>query len=195
MYRVWAPWDAVGVRSELLALLASKAVSPQTHPRAIDLGCGTGANVVHLAQEGFDVTGVDFSPVALGKARERARAANASCRFVEADLTSSPLRRVEGTFDLLLDFGTLDDLPPTGRRAMAANMAALARPGARALFWCFYGPKTDLPLNPFKVPSRLTAVVEPVEVGMLFGDAFAIEPFMPEKWSPHIACFLLTRHG
>lgn len=195
MYRVWAPWDAVGVRSELLALLAAKAVSPQTHPRAIDLGCGTGANVVHLAQEGFDVTGVDFSPVALGKARERARAANASCRFVEADLTSFPLRGVEGTFDLLLDFGTLDDLPPTGRRAMAANMTALARPGARALFWCFYGPKADLPLNPFKVPSRLTAVVEPAEVGMLFGDAFAIEPFIPEKWWPHIACFLLTRHG
>jgi SAM-dependent methyltransferase len=62
MYRWWAPWDAVGVRPELRHLLADVTVSPDTHPRAIDLGCGTGANVVYLAEQGFRPTGVDFSP-------------------------------------------------------------------------------------------------------------------------------------
>ena len=36
--------------------------------RAVDLGCGTGANAVFLAQHGFDVTGIDFAPAALAKA-------------------------------------------------------------------------------------------------------------------------------
>ena len=53
MYRVWAPWDAVGVRDDLRHLLESGRVTPQSHPRAVDLGCGTGANAVYLAEHGF----------------------------------------------------------------------------------------------------------------------------------------------
>jgi hypothetical protein len=34
-------------------------------------------------------------------------------RFVEDDLTK--LRNVNGEFDLLVDYGTLDDLTPRGR--------------------------------------------------------------------------------
>jgi hypothetical protein len=45
MYRSWAPWDRVGVRPQLRRLVEAGEVTPGTHPRAIDLGCGTGANV------------------------------------------------------------------------------------------------------------------------------------------------------
>ena len=95
----WAPWDAVGVRDELLALLATGEVTPVTHPRAIDLGCGTGANVVELAGRGFDTTGVDFSAVALRKAEARARAAGVDerCRFLEVDLTAPSLPPAVGS--------------------------------------------------------------------------------------------------
>ena len=61
LYRSWAPWDAVGVRGDLRALVESGRVTSQSHPRAVDLGCGTGANAVYLAERGFDSTGVDFS--------------------------------------------------------------------------------------------------------------------------------------
>ena len=37
--------------------------------RAIDLACGEGRNALWLAARGWQVTGVDFSPVALEKAR------------------------------------------------------------------------------------------------------------------------------
>ncbi len=40
--------------------------------RALDLGCGTGANLRYLASHGFEVTGVDFSTVALRVAHQRA---------------------------------------------------------------------------------------------------------------------------
>lgn len=194
MYRWWCPWDRVGVRSELQWLLADGEVSPGTHPRAIDLGCGTGANVVELAARGFDVTGVDFSPVALAKAEQRARDAAVTdrCRFLEVNLTAPQLpAAVDGSFDLFLDFGTLDDLPPPGRARMAAHIARLARPGAVGLFWCFYAQRTDLPWISFHGPSRMTPAVEPGEEGRLFGEAFEIELF--ERPLPRVACFLLRR--
>jgi SAM-dependent methyltransferase len=193
MYRWWAPWDAVGVRAELRELLASGEVDPITHPRAIDLGCGTGANVVHLAEQGFRATGVDFSPVALDKARQRAAAAGVSsrCRFVEADLTLDD-RRVEGPYDLLLDFGSIDDLQGAARPAAARLVERLSQPGSRFLFWCFYGRRQDLPTVNFHGPSKLSPGIEPGEETDLFGHAFDIEPFGSPRL-PGTACFLLTR--
>jgi len=194
MYRLWAPWDAVGVRTELRHLLADGIVTPGTHPRAIDLGCGTGANVVHLAEQGFRPTGVDFSPVALAKARERATAAGVSsrCQFVEADLTSDVLPTSDGPYDLLLDFGSIDDIAPARRPAAARLAARLARPGGRLLFWCFHGRREDLPRISFHGPSRISPGIEPDEVGDLFGEAFDIEPYV-DTGLAHTACFLLTR--
>jgi SAM-dependent methyltransferase len=193
-YRWWCPWDGVGVRTELRALLDGGEITPSTHPRAIDLGCGTGANVVELARRGFDATGVDFSTVALAKARQRAQDAGVAdrCRFLEVDLTAPQLpETVGGSFDLLLDFGTLDDLPAAGRTRMATHVARLARPGAVFLFWCFYARRDDLPFMSFHGPSRLAPAVEPGEEERLFGDAFDLEPFArPER---HVACFLLRR--
>jgi SAM-dependent methyltransferase len=196
MYRWWAPWDAVGVRPELRHLLADEIVSPDTHPRAIDLGCGTGANVVYLAEQGFRPTGVDFSPVALAKARERAVAAGVAsrCQFVEADLTADALPTQDGPYDLLLDFGTIDDIA-SSRRPLAARLAArLARPGGTFLFWCFYGRREDLPRISFHGPSRVTPGIEPDEVHDLFSEAFDIERYV-DTGLPHTACFLLTRRA
>ena len=192
----WAPWDAVGVREELRALLATGEVTPATHPRALDLGCGTGANVVELATRGFETTGVDFSAVALHKAEERARAAGVDerCRFLEVDLTAASLLPAVGAgYDLLLDFGTLDDLRPEGRARMAAHVARLARPGAVVLFWCFYGARQELPRISFHGPSRLTPTIEPGEEEQLFGEDFEIEDFA--RPHPHAACFLLHRRA
>jgi SAM-dependent methyltransferase len=54
--------------------------------RALDLGCGEGRNAVWLAQRGWRVTAVDFSPVGLHKARRLAAARNVSVEWVVADL-------------------------------------------------------------------------------------------------------------
>jgi SAM-dependent methyltransferase len=196
MYRVGAPWDVVGVRRELRWLLDGGEVDPARHPRAVDLGCGTGANVVFLAERGFEATGLDFSKVALGKARRRAAAAGVSsgCRFVEADLTSEDVPDMRGTFDLLLDFGSIDDLAPSDRPAAARLVARLSHPGSRLLFWCFYARRQDLPRISFVGPSRLGPRIEPGEEVDLFGEYFDIEPFV-DTGLANTACFLLTRRA
>ncbi len=188
MYRSWAPWDAVGVREDLRNLLESGRVTPESHPRAVDLGCGTGANAVYLAERGFAVVGVDFSPVALAKARTRAERAGVDCRFVAGDLTADLAEL--GTFDLVLDFGTLDDLDPAGRRAMADNIGRLTTSGSLVIFWCFYADPAALPRFSVTGPSRAVPVIHPGEEQDLFGDAFAIEMLTRDD---RTACFLLTR--
>lgn len=196
LYRIGAPWDGPA-RPELVRLVESGVLTPTrlAPGRAIDLGCGTGANVRYLARHGFEATGVDFSPVALRVARKRARAdgLHESIRFVESDLTADEIPGVEGPFDLVVDYGTLDDLDPAGRRAMAGLVADLARPGAAFLFWCFWARRSDLPRMSLTGTSRMIPVMEPGEETALFGDDFSIERLTTPDPSTHAACFLMTR--
>jgi SAM-dependent methyltransferase len=196
LYRVGAPWDGQP-RAELVQLVERGTLTPARFPpgRALDLGCGTGANLRYLARHGFEATGVDFSRVALRVARQRAAAERPgnSIRFVEGDLTATAIPGVEGPFDLLIDYGTLDDLDPDGRLAMAHLVARLARPGAVFLFWCFWAWRTDLPRVSLSGPSRMVPVIEPGEEVSLFGDAFAIERLPEPDPATRTACFLMTR--
>ena len=52
--------------------------------RALDVGCGTGTNALWLAQRGFDVLGVDLSPLAVEKARAKSAGVR-GCRFEALD--------------------------------------------------------------------------------------------------------------
>lgn len=196
LYRLGAPWDGPP-RAELVRLVEGGVLTPSRFPpgRALDLGCGTGANLRYLASHGFEATGIDYSRVALGIARQRALAETAGgvVRLVEGDLTAPQIPEVEGPFDLLLDFGTLDDLDPAGRRAMARLIAELARPGAAFVFWCFWARPRDLPRVSLTGPSRMIPVIEPGEEASLFGAAFTIERLNEPDPATHSACFLMTR--
>src|SRR5260370_439719 len=81
------PWDTGRPSAELQRRLAEFPVAPC---RALELGCGTGANAVWLAQQGFDVTGIDLSPIAIERALERAAQAAVTVQFLESDVTALP---------------------------------------------------------------------------------------------------------
>ncbi len=191
MYRYWAPWDKVGLRLDLVDLLDSGRVDPERFPRAIDLGCGTGANVVHLAGLGYDAWGVDFSEVAVRKAVARAADAGVAARFVVGDLTAESIEGVDGPFDLILDFGTLDDLRADSREAMARTVTRMSRPGSLFLEYCFYGVTEELPWFSLKGTSRLSHIA-PGELDGLFGSDWEVEPFASYA-EFKTAAFLLTR--
>lgn len=190
-YRIWAPWDSVGVRADLIHLLESDQISPEQYRRVIDLGCGTGANVVHLAGLGFDAWGVDFSEVAIRKANERKTRAGVEAHFVVADLTSDSIPGVSGSFDLLVDFGTLDDLRGSDRLAMARTVTRLSRPGSKFLEFCFYGATEELPAFSFKGTSRMSHIA-PGEIEELFGADWTVEIFADHE-AHKARTFLLTR--
>ncbi|MEA2546032.1 MAG: hypothetical protein QOI09_1305 [Chloroflexota bacterium] len=196
MYRIGAPWDGPA-RPELVTLVVGGVLTPHQLPpgRAVDLGCGTGSTAIYLAQHGFEATGIDFSAIALRTARKRAATLGMDrrVRFVEGDLTASAIPGVDGLFDLVVDYGTLDDLDPAGRWAMATLISKLARPGALFLFWCFWARRSELPRVSLTGPSRMIPVIEPGEETALFGDHFSIERLPTPDPSSHTACFLMTR--
>ncbi|HLW68214.1 MAG TPA: class I SAM-dependent methyltransferase [Gemmataceae bacterium] len=78
-----APWDTGRPSAELERQLAKRKLAPC---RAIELGCGTGTNAVWLAQQGFDVTGIDLSPTAIERAKAKATEAGVQVRFLQADV-------------------------------------------------------------------------------------------------------------
>jgi SAM-dependent methyltransferase len=81
------PWDTGRPSSELERILRERAIP---RGRALELGCGSGTNAVFLAVQGFDVTGVDLSPLAIEEARARADEAGVNVALLVADLLELP---------------------------------------------------------------------------------------------------------
>jgi len=101
----------------------------------ITLGCGVGRETIYLAKKGFDVIGLDFSSTAIRKARQRAKAEGVDVQFVVDDLTS--LKHVSGTYDLVMDFGALNDLSRNARDLYMHNVIPLTRPGGYYVMFSF----------------------------------------------------------
>jgi SAM-dependent methyltransferase len=93
--------------------------------RALDLGCGAGRAAVWLADRGWQVTGVDYSGVALRLARER----HPDLDWVLADVREYEPER--GAFDLVLVLFV--HLPSDERRALLARAARALAPGGTIL--------------------------------------------------------------
>jgi SAM-dependent methyltransferase len=186
-----APWDGGEPRTELVELVESGRIQPC---KAIDLGSGTGWNCIFLAQHGFEVTGVDFAAGAIELGRKRAAEAGVAVKFVEDDLTD--LRHVTGPFDLLVDYGTLDDLVPKDRELYLQNVLPLTRPGGLFLLYCFeWEPRWWVRL----FAARLGIAMNPGEIERLLGEYFEIEVFSKMDTEPQYGLtwvtYLMTRNG
>jgi SAM-dependent methyltransferase len=97
--------------------------------RALDLACGEGQNAIWLATLGWDVTGVDYSEVALGKANARADRGGVAVEFVCADLVAYEPR--PSAYDLVLVLYL--HIPFTARGAVHARACAALAPGGTFL--------------------------------------------------------------
>jgi len=111
------PWDTGRPDPMLVEMIESGAIAPG---RTLEVGCGTGTNAIYLAHHGFEVVGVDVSPVAVEHARARA---HGCCRFETVDfLNAAP---PDGPFHFVFDrgcFHTFDDEQERAR--FAHNVAA-----------------------------------------------------------------------
>src|SRR5947208_3231784 len=99
-----AEWNAVYDAVEQIwsgnpngVLLAEAADLPPG--KALDVGCGEGADVVWLAQRGWDVTGLDVSATAIARATNHVASAGVSANLVLAGLLD--FAATAGRFDLV----------------------------------------------------------------------------------------------
>ena len=90
----------------------------------LDLACGEGRNAIWLAEQGWTMTGADFSAAGLAKAASLARARAVVVTWVEADAVTW-----SGPAGLDLGLVAYLHLQPTDRAAALARLVAACRPG------------------------------------------------------------------
>jgi SAM-dependent methyltransferase len=133
------PWIVEKPPEVLVDLIDSGIIRPC---KAVDLGCGTGNYAIYLAGRGFQVTGIDISPTAVGIARENAKGKGARCDFIAADVLGD-LDEVGGTFDFAYDWELLHHIFPEQRAKYVENVSRLLSPDGRYLSVCFSEKSTQ----------------------------------------------------
>jgi SAM-dependent methyltransferase len=119
------PWDTGVTPPEVVEVIEGE--DPPSG-RALDLGCGTGTNVRYLAEHGFEVVGVDFSRLAIDRARTKLEGVP-GITLLEGDVTKLSGLGVAGPFDFVLDIGCFHGLPRRARIAYANEVARVTRSG------------------------------------------------------------------
>ncbi|HUI66906.1 MAG TPA: class I SAM-dependent methyltransferase [Nitrospirota bacterium] len=127
------PWNIEEPPDALVKLLENGSVRPC---KTVEFGCGLGNYTCYLSGRGFDVTGVDISPTAIGIAREKARKKGIPCTFIVADILGD-LKEVEGTFDFAYDWELLHHIFPEQRVKYVENVYGKLKPGGSYLSLCF----------------------------------------------------------
>jgi SAM-dependent methyltransferase len=174
------PWDTGITPPEVV-----EEVSGMEPGRALDLGCGTGTNVLWLAERGWTAVGVDFSPLAIESARRKADWTSGAM-FVEGDVTRLSELGVEGPFDLLLDIGCFHSVAVRRRDDYVREVARVAHVGAPMMIFAF-GPWIRFPGTP-----RRTR--EP-EIRRRFERDFELERVRPGEEPKGAAWFYLRRRA
>lgn len=120
--RMAGEWDALeDPRTELGADATARVDFLRTlctaGARVLEVGCGTGVNLVGLADRIDSGVGVDFAPAMIDRAREAARRCGVdNLRFVVGDARSlDSVPDASGPFDLVLLAGVLEHIPERGR--------------------------------------------------------------------------------
>ncbi len=147
-----ARWDepgtvasfASGAPNRALLEFASTYGGSGRRPRCLDLGCGAARNALPLARLGFDVVGIDLSPLMLAAAQRRLAigatpeelAASGRVNLLRAAMAPLPFR--DASFDFVVAHG-IWNLARSAVEFRAAVLEAgrVARPGAGLFVFTF----------------------------------------------------------
>lgn len=157
------PWDSGKPSRELQRLLTQFAVAPC---RTLEIGCGTGTNAVYMAQQGFEVTGVDVAPIAIDQAKIKATEAGVAIDFRVVDLISPAQAFLElPPFDFVFDRGVYHVIRRHALDDLLDTLERVTRPGA--LYITLAGNAND-PSDAEEGPPRVAADELCRELGGIF---------------------------
>jgi SAM-dependent methyltransferase len=133
------PWDIGRPQAELVKL----AHDGEIVGSVLDVGCGTGENALHLASLGKRVLGVDASPTAVARAREKAAARGLAVPFLVADALD--LAKLHQRFETVIDCGLFHTFEDEQRRPYAESLCEVLSPGGVVHVLCFSDEEPEGP--------------------------------------------------
>lgn len=130
--------------------------------RCLLLADGEGRNGVYMAELGYDVVSVDYSPVGLAKAKELAAQRGVSITTVEADLNDYDLGQAQ--WDCVV--GIFCHLPPPVRAKVLTAIPDSLKQGGMVIFECY---------TPDQIEKKTGGppVAGPMYSQAIFSDAFS----------------------
>jgi len=158
------PWDDPTPPPEIVDL--ADRLPPG---RALDVGCGYGRAVIHLAQRGWRAVGVDFIPRAIGVARQRAAQAGVAGAATFHVASAHALPFLAPPFDLAIDVGCMHSFPDEILHDYRNELTRLVRPGGVYLLFAHLRAAAEPPGDdgPRGIPEAL--------IHELFARDFAVD--------------------
>lgn len=163
-YQGRPPWDIGRPQKEFIDLVGRGEMKGSV----LDIGCGTGEHALFFARNGLEVWGIDSSPLAIGKARDKATERGLQVQFLV--LNALDIATIGRKFDNATDSGFFHTLSDEDRVVFVNALAKVLLPGGTYFMLCFsdrepagYGPR------------RITKG----EIGNSFGKGWAINYIRP----------------
>jgi len=131
MYQGQAPWDTGRPQPAIVKL----AQAGQIRGSVLDVGCGTGENLLYLAAGGHEAWGLDFVPVAIQRARTKAAERGIAAHFVVGNALE--LNKLGRQFDTVIDCGLFHTFADEQRPVFVRGLTEVLRPGGLLHVLCF----------------------------------------------------------
>lgn len=119
--------------NDVFVRCAHRHLNPERDRNVLDYGFGTGANLIHLAQAGFNVSGVEISQHALDKARVRLEERGLRAEL-DCIIPGGALKHPPASFDAVVAWQVLCYNNWTTWQAAIAELERVLRPGG--IFIC-----------------------------------------------------------
>jgi SAM-dependent methyltransferase len=127
--QTWSAGDfhEIARHNVTMAEVLCAAVDPHGDERVLDVACGSGTAALVAARRYCRVTGIDFVPALIERARARAVAEGLDAQFQVADAQALPFD--DATFDVVLSVYGVHFAPD--QATAAREMLRVCRPGGR----------------------------------------------------------------
>ncbi|MCP3872240.1 MAG: class I SAM-dependent methyltransferase [Desulfobacteraceae bacterium] len=151
------PWELDRPDANLIQIVQKENIN---YCKALDIGCGTGNNAIWLSQNGFDVTGIDFSPLAIDKAKEKSQKEKIKITFSVVDFLKDKLD--ESDFGFIFDRGCFHSFESKDdRNTFAKNACEHLKKGG--LWYSLLGNADDEPREDGPPTRSAMDIVEAIE--------------------------------
>jgi cyclopropane fatty-acyl-phospholipid synthase-like methyltransferase len=162
------PWDIGEPQPEFVRL----AEAGKLHGQVLDVGCGTGEQVILAARHGAEAMGVDIAELAIERARAKAEERGISATFQVADVLH--LDQLARQFDVITDSGVFHVFDDEQRPVYVNSLRSALGRGGMYYMMCFsdrqpggWGPRR----------------VSQAELRTAFADGWSIRSIEPVKFT------------